>query len=151
MDSFRYFYLKFQFFQIIPKTVRQQNSVNSLYSGAPYPTQSLKKPPPKKGGRLFRGDTSRFTGHLAHNTQSRHLIVLQRMTALNSIWRMPRRYRTALSCITLLLEKPSDWIEQRRFFKRSRWSNAPDGHSRITHARSKRIRRYTKYHFANDN
>jgi hypothetical protein len=25
----------------------------------------LKKPPPKKGGRLFWGDTSRFTGHLA--------------------------------------------------------------------------------------
>ena len=31
----------------------QRDSANSLYSGAPYPTQSLKKPPPKKGWRLF--------------------------------------------------------------------------------------------------
>ena len=93
----------------------------------------------------------RFTGHLARYTQSKHLIGLRRKTALNSIRRMPPRYRTALSCITLLFQKLSDWIEQRRFFKRSRWSNAPDGHSRITHARSKRIRQYTKYHFTNDN
>jgi hypothetical protein len=34
------------------------------------PNAKLKKPPPKKGWRLFWGDTSRFTGHLARFTQS---------------------------------------------------------------------------------
>ena len=54
VSSLRHFCIRFQFFQIIPETMRQKDSANYLYSGAPYPTQSLKKPPPKKGWRLFR-------------------------------------------------------------------------------------------------
>ena len=53
VGSLRHFCIRFQFFQIILETVRQQNNVNSLYSCAPYPTQSLKKPPSRKGWRLF--------------------------------------------------------------------------------------------------
>ena len=49
----RHFCIKFQFLHFTPETMRQKDSANDLYSGAPYPTQSLKKPPPKNGGRLF--------------------------------------------------------------------------------------------------
>jgi hypothetical protein len=42
VDFLRHFYLRFQFFQIILETVKQQNSVNYPYLCAPYPTQSLK-------------------------------------------------------------------------------------------------------------
>ena len=50
VGSFRHFYLRFQFFQIIPETMRQKDSANYLYSGAPYPTQSLKNLHRRKGG-----------------------------------------------------------------------------------------------------
>ena len=46
-------YLSFQLFQVISETVGRRDNANSLYPGAPQPTQSLKKPPPKKGWRLF--------------------------------------------------------------------------------------------------
>ena len=50
MDSCRHFYLRFQFFQIIPETVRQQNSVNYPYLCTSYPTQNLKNLHRRKGG-----------------------------------------------------------------------------------------------------
>ena len=50
MDTFRHFCMRFQFFQSIPETVRRQDSANSLYSCAPYPTQSLKNLHRRKGG-----------------------------------------------------------------------------------------------------
>ena len=53
VGSFRHFYLRFQFFQIIPETVEWQDSANSLYLCAPYPTQSIKNLHRRKGGGCF--------------------------------------------------------------------------------------------------
>ena len=53
VGSLRHFYLRFQFFQIIPETMRQKDSANSLYSCAPYPTQSLKNLHRIKGEGYF--------------------------------------------------------------------------------------------------
>ena len=80
VDFLRRFCIKFQFFQIIPETARRQDSANSLYLCAPYPTQNLKTSTEERGEAVW-GPASRFTGHLAHYTQSRHLIALQRIAA----------------------------------------------------------------------
>ena len=53
VDFLRRFCIKFQFFQIIPETARRQDSANSLYLCAPYPTQSLKNLHRRKGGGCF--------------------------------------------------------------------------------------------------
>ena len=58
----------------------QRDSANYLYSGAPYPTQSLKTSTEERVEAVW-GPASRFTRHLAHYTQSRHLIGLRRMAA----------------------------------------------------------------------
>ena len=53
VDFLRRFCIKFQFFQIIPETARRQDSANSLYLCAPYPTQNLKNLHRRKGGGCF--------------------------------------------------------------------------------------------------
>ena len=78
VDSLRHFCMRFQFFQIILETVRQQNNANFLYSCSSYPTQSLKTSTEERVEAIL-GYASRFTGHLARFTQSRHLIGLRRM------------------------------------------------------------------------
>jgi hypothetical protein len=80
VDFLRRFCMRFQFFQIIPETVRRQDNANSPYLCAPYPTLSLKTSTEERGEANL-SNTSRFTGHLTYYTQSRHLIGLQRMTA----------------------------------------------------------------------
>jgi hypothetical protein len=45
--------MRFQFFQIIPETVRLKDNANFLYSCSSYPTQSLKKLHRRKGGGYF--------------------------------------------------------------------------------------------------
>ena len=50
VGSLRHFCIRFQFFQIIPETARRQDSANSLYLCAPYPTQNLKNLHRRKGG-----------------------------------------------------------------------------------------------------
>jgi hypothetical protein len=50
VSYFRYFCIRFQFLQLIPETVRQQNSINYPYLCTSYPTQSLKNLHRKKGG-----------------------------------------------------------------------------------------------------
>ena len=53
VDSFRHFYLRFQFFHIIPETVKLKDNANFLYSCSSYPTQSIKNLHRKKGGGCF--------------------------------------------------------------------------------------------------
>ena len=50
-DFLRHFSMRFQFFQIIPETVR--NCADFIYSCAQYPTQSLKNLHQRKGGGCF--------------------------------------------------------------------------------------------------
>ena len=49
------------------------------------PDAKLKKTSVEERGEAILGNTSRFTGHLAHYTQSEHLIGLRRMGGLNSM------------------------------------------------------------------
>ena len=50
VDFLRHFCMRFQFFQIIPETVRKCRLYLLMRT---IPDAKLKKPPPKKGWRLF--------------------------------------------------------------------------------------------------
>jgi hypothetical protein len=60
------------------------------------PDAKLKKTSTEERGEAVWGPASRFTGHLARFTQSRHLIALQRMAAMSPNFQIAKRSKRQL-------------------------------------------------------